>query len=516
MKKSKFLKKSLAMLLALMLVVAMIPLSASADTPLLRRVDVHAGGQVVQTTAGEAANTYVGEIPNLSEDITLEVLTGSGNQVFYTRETSTATEDVPATLFDGEVQWTFTIPAGDVSNYENENGDIEIHFTVADKDRPGTRLQYTVLLTPVYVSTDLGIEKFTLNSVVGENVQLGETVIGANDIYFTVPYDTWQHNGTYPIRELELASATATVTFSRGLADGGTDYYYTTEAATDKVVTAGRPNIQIMDEDQMTIENNGNSKTYTLHITTAPGFTSFTTAEALDSAMFVNDGTIAVLLPYGYGHDYTGTVDVTPVFDLDYESAWVTVNGTVIDGVDDTITIDASDITKGDGSETPTGDSSFVTFLGEDNGTDWTGRKNNADGGWDDLQDSPASRTARQWNSPSTTARNASRTYDVYFLEPRQNSEALITEFSIGSEDAVIDQQAGTIDITVPMGTDISELNAALGGATIISHTDVDLVASNNAAITVPMQDIRNGTTVNEDGRMLTLLTTVSGLWTST
>ena len=139
MKKSKFLKKSLAMLLAVMLVVAMIPLSASADTPLLRRVDVHAGGQVVQTTAGEAANTYVGEIPNLSENITLEVLTGSGNQVFYTRETSTATEDVPATLFDGEVQWTFTIPAGDVSNYENENGDIEIHFTVADKDRPGTR-----------------------------------------------------------------------------------------------------------------------------------------------------------------------------------------------------------------------------------------------------------------------------------------------------------------------------------------------------------------------------------------
>ena len=33
MKKSKFLKKSLAMLLALMLVVAMIPLSASAALP---------------------------------------------------------------------------------------------------------------------------------------------------------------------------------------------------------------------------------------------------------------------------------------------------------------------------------------------------------------------------------------------------------------------------------------------------------------------------------------------------
>ena len=35
MKKSKFLKKSLAMLLALMLVVAMIPLSAAAASPSL-------------------------------------------------------------------------------------------------------------------------------------------------------------------------------------------------------------------------------------------------------------------------------------------------------------------------------------------------------------------------------------------------------------------------------------------------------------------------------------------------
>ncbi len=493
MKKSKFLKKSLAMLLALMLVVAMIPLSASADTPLLRRVDVHAGGQVVQTTAGEAANTYVGEIPNLSEEITLEVLTGRDNQVFYTRETSTATEDVPATLFDGEVQWTFNIPAGDVSNYENENGDIEIHFTVADKDRPGTRLQYTVLLTPVYVSTDLGIEKFTLNSMVGENVQLGETVIGASDIYFTVPYDNWWFSQVtgfegFRIRELELTSATATVTFSR-VADGGTDYYYTTEAATDKVVTAGNPVILIQDGDQMTIENNGASKTYDLHIDTAPGFTSFTMAEALDSEMFVNDGTIAVLLPYGYGDDYTGTVDVTPVFDLDFEKAWVTVDGVVIDGVDDTITIDETLINYGAPGST---NSCFGTYLGETD-TDWTGRDRS---GWENFKtggigDDECIEFTVHYSE------EASRTYDVYFMEPNENSEALITEFSIGSEDAVIDQEAGTIDITVPMGTDISELNAALGGATI-SHTDVDLVASNNATITVPLQDVRNNTTVTE------------------
>ena len=52
MKKSKFLKKSLAMLLALMLVVAMIPLSAAAASPVLSGIEVTAGGQVVQLVPG--------------------------------------------------------------------------------------------------------------------------------------------------------------------------------------------------------------------------------------------------------------------------------------------------------------------------------------------------------------------------------------------------------------------------------------------------------------------------------
>ena len=83
MKKSKFLKKSLAMLLALMLVVAMIPLSASAAAPVMRQVDVTAGGQVVQLVPGEGANTLEGEISNLSQNIRLTVLAGNGNTVYY-------------------------------------------------------------------------------------------------------------------------------------------------------------------------------------------------------------------------------------------------------------------------------------------------------------------------------------------------------------------------------------------------------------------------------------------------
>ena len=316
MKKSKFLKKSLAMLLALMLVVAMIPLSASAAAPVMRQVDVTAGGQVVQLVPGEGANTLEGEISNLSQNIGLTVLAGDGNTVYYTNKATSATSDTRAED-NGNGTWTIDIDAADVAEYEDDNGDIVINFSVADADKPATRIDYTVALTPVDVETTTEIERFTINNVNNQNVQLGETVIGAEDIYFTVPYDAAEIDGAqFRIRELEMASATATVRFSRG---GSLDYYYTTEAATDKIVTDGNPSIMIQDEDVMTITNNGSTKKYTLHITPASGFTSFTTKEGLDAVMFTDTGDIAVLLPYGYSWD-KDTISVTPVFDLDHDT----------------------------------------------------------------------------------------------------------------------------------------------------------------------------------------------------
>ena len=82
-----------------------------------------------------------------------------------------------------------------------------------------------------------------------------------------------------------------------------------------------------------------------------------------------------------------------------------------------------------------------------------------------------------------TYSENASRTYNVYFFEPYKNQAAEITELTIGSETAVIDEANKTIDITLPMGTNVASLNAAN-----VSTVDVDLRASNNAQISVPMQ----------------------------
>ena len=48
----------------------------------------------------------------------------------------------------------------------------------------------------------------------------------------------------------------------------------------------------------------------------------------------------------------------------------------------------------------------------------------------------------------------------------------------------MIDEANKTIDITLPMGTDVSDLN---NGA---SYVDVDMTASNGATVDIPLQDV--------------------------
>ena len=121
MKKSKFLKKSLAMLLALMLVVAMIPLSASAAAPVMRQVAAVVGDYTTTLTAGGGGNTYTGVVPNTATEITLRVLVRDGNEVYITDESTATPTEVKGNDDDGDTVWEITTP-GSLSNYENEDG----------------------------------------------------------------------------------------------------------------------------------------------------------------------------------------------------------------------------------------------------------------------------------------------------------------------------------------------------------------------------------------------------------
>ena len=479
MKKSKFLKKSLAMLLALMLVVAMIPLSAAAAAnPIeMRQVNATAGGQTIQLTKGEEANTYVGAISDTSLSIELNVLVGAHNVVYYTDETTATSTEKMVKPTKGMA--TINIGAGTLSNYETEDDVYVIEFAVADEDAPATRMEYTVELNAVPVSTDITIKEFKIvnNEAGGPIPQLGETVIGVNDIYFTVAYNQANlvQDPTFTVESLELAEgAKMVVAANKGNAEKG------------DVITEGYANI--VDGLEVTVSNaNGsNNKKYTIHVSVADGFKSFTTKEGLDEVIFTKDGDIVVLLPYGYSADKDKKITVTPIFELDYPNATASVvNGGPLDGVDDTITVDANKVTDG-AWDARNDNRSDVTF---DDFAEWTKTKASAD----ELSDMTAVATGINYDDKVNPVDEAtqikikyteqtSRVYDVYFVEPFENPEAAITELTIGSETATIDQDAKTIDITVPMGTDLASLN------THKSHDKVDMVASNGADIDIPFQ----------------------------
>ena len=483
MKKSKFLKKSLAMLLALMLVVAMIPLSAAAAAnPIeMRQVNATADGQTIQLTKGEEANTYVGAISDTSLSIKLNVLVGAHNVVYYTDETTATSTEKMVKPTKGMA--TINIGAGTLSNYETEDDVYVIEFAVADEDAPATRMEYTVELNAVPVSTDITIKEFKIvnNEAGGPIPQLGETVIGVNDIYFTVAYNQAAvKDPTFTVESLEMAEdAKMVVAETKGSATKG------------DVITDGYANI--VDGLKVTVSNaNGsNNKTYTIHVSVADGFKSFTTKEGLDEVIFTKDGDIVVLLPYGYSADKDKKITVTPIFELDYPNATASVvNGGPLDGVDDTITVDANKVTDGawDLRNDNESDKTFDDFA------KWTKTKASAD----ELSDMTAVATGINHDDKSQPVDEAtqikikyteqtSRVYDVYFVEPFKNPEAAITELTIGSETAeiTVDEDGnGEINITVPMGTDLASLN------THKSHDKVDMVASNGADIDIPFQKV--------------------------
>ena len=471
MKKSKFLKKSLAMLLALMLVVAMIPLSAAASEPALQQVRATADNETVLLTRN--GDTFTGTYRAGAQTITLQPVVGTENRVYYTDTTTTT----PTDKYVGK---------GPVVNfqvnrdqYADADGNVTIEFSVADASDAKVRDYYTVELTPVEASTDTEILEFALDRTVNagaanENTvpNIGEVNIGVDFINVTVPYDAADLPTTYTIRNMVLSDgATATVRTDRGaVVPNGTDV---------AGVQNGAPSVAVDDEYTITVSNGNHHQTYTLHITVASGFTSFTTEEGLDAVLFPEDNAIAVLLPYGYttGKD---TVTITPSYELDYLSAeaeWA--NG-------EAVTVSTANVNK----------SVFNSFKGTHTATndwDWDGAKAkdasfysfiDGDNNWNDVK---AVDTVWVQYTDDTT-----RTYNVYLFETVQNNATAITGLTIGSETAIIDEENKTIDIVLPAGTNLKQLDMLNDPKTKFTMT-----ASNGAEITFPAlgNDTLNETT---------------------
>ena len=477
MKKSKFLKKSLAMLLALMLVVAMIPLSAAAAAPDVTQINVLVNNVPV-ATLDEGETSYEGSIANTAETFDLQVLTDDGAEVYYVDDVNTsAAKEIALNEVVSNV-WT----AAGINIHDFSNGadtfTIEIHvYDESDKNDPDV---YTITLTREAVSVDNSIKNLILETIpTGDDPavpQLGYSMPNENTISIIMPYGS---GDVYRIKTLELAAG-ATATPGKGAT--------------------------VKHGDTITVTAGGQVRKYTLDITVASGFKSFETEEGLDAIVFPKDNAIAVLLPFGYatdpanvkedvdGHPY---IEVTPVFEKDYESATVSY-----DVDDETYDADIAKLTSGTKvivpvefvwnreakyNETVKTWYSFGKKI--DNSYTWEEYKETYDDNWSAFtrpiyDGRVAAGSQKDEDTANLTLKyveGTTRKYDVYFFETRANNEAAIHELTIGSETAEINGK--DINITLPSNVNAAALDLAEDA------TKLGIVASGNAKISFPAQN---------------------------
>ena len=489
MKKSKFLKKSLAMLLALMLVVAMIPLSAAAAAPDVTQINVTADGVAV-TLDGDLESGYTGTIPNTASELDLQVLTAPGAAVYYVNDvTAAASQEVSLTEVRTDV-WE-TAQGINIHNFSSGTDTFTVVVRVYDENDKNDPDSYTITLTREEVNVENAIETLILQTIPrqGETAvpQLGYSVLNENTVSITMPYGS---GNAYTVKTLETAGATV-------------EYAAPGSNAFNTLVVGGNNPTPVADEGRIRITAGTFSRTYILDITVASGFKSFETEEGLDAIVFPEDGKIAVLLPYGYTNDNTQEdvddneyIEVTPVFELDYPSA--TAAWDVDDAKYSTYDV-ATDVTSGSPIEVPIGNvygrndywqnrsnlhDTFRSYDGNDlnQDFDWTARKAAADNdfvafvnGTKYIGDESAGNLTLEY------VEGTDRTYDVYFFETQLNNEAAIEELTIGSETAEID--GNNINITLPVGVDASSIDLTA------DETKLGIVASGNADIVFPAQD---------------------------
>ena len=308
MKKSKFLKKSLAMLLALMLVVAMIPLSASAASINLDYIYVNDGPVQLGGTIGvkEASVTM-----NLTDSLPTGYELRVKDQTSTVNEVALTTEPEPFAL----------------AQYRNSDNKIELtlYRTVGNAKVVDDTYTITVNTVDKYTSTNLDPDGFVFDqkgvySATVDNINgVVNVVLARNTKTDSIALDQDNLDATMKVSTLENATIKGETTAVVGADNGDSFTVYS--------------------------EDGKNHRTFTVKATYLDAMSSLTIT-----------GTD--------GNDYTGT----PV-DTDYDDIADTITVTlpasaVVDGYGEIITDsdDTNDTTvKSDGSQS-------VTFVGLGNG----------------------------------------------------------------------------------------------------------------------------------------------------
>ena len=283
MKKSKFLKKSLAMLLAVMLVVAMIPLSAAAaETPVISQITVN---DVVATGSGDA---YTAEIA----------------------DPGTGAVEVAVTLKNGE---------GSINKGEYDNGVYTITMSAPEKEAKSVSFDVydtdgvktatvTVTYTVTAKNTDTSIKSLTVDGM------YDVSYVG-NAYTVVVPYGT----ASAFVNITPNSDKIQGINGATKQADGSykSDSAVTVDASTGTSFT-------------VTAES-GNKAVYTVKLVSAKAFTEFSVAgerKAADISRvtenYAGDKTVEIHMPYGIKANSKGQYLFTPTFTTGYPSVKIT------------------------------------------------------------------------------------------------------------------------------------------------------------------------------------------------
>ena len=315
MKKSKFLKKSLAMLLALMLVVAMIPLSAAAaEAPsgVVRYITVN--GVTVDL---QSSNPSV-QVRDLSADVKVKLAAGlTGNyQLQAIAAPSYSTTETAEITVNGVTGYANGLPA---NRYVTKTDDKTATVSLQLVDTKGTTATsddtkydpYVITLNQVDARTTTDL---SLDVVLGRGVYSAE-VDNVNKVINVV---LARHTGvTWDATDPAWSDA------DNGNQDGLNAQIQVSGIDGSTVPNNGWVNADQGDTFQVTSESGGNHSTYKVVATYKDAIKSFS-VDGVDGVISDEDkndvpDTITVTLPKDAINDQWGYPVTDPEFAVDYE-----------------------------------------------------------------------------------------------------------------------------------------------------------------------------------------------------
>ncbi len=423
MNKSKFLKKSLAAVLAVLLIVAMIPLSAAASAVV-----------TVVTIDGENAtlngDTYSAAISSPSTNPTVKVTLANG-EGYVEHDDETGSNDADRdTTADGT--WTFTMTD---EEFENAAASFRV-YDDAETTTPTATYKVTYTIKN-------GAEDCSVKSV-STPTQYGNTVVDGTTYTITLPYGTSQldANAIKVVLNDKNASITA-------VAGGATTF---TAASEKGSFTLGQvTDIKTAITFTVAAEDGVHTQDYTIKMQTAGAFKTFSVdGQRKDAKIDTDTQTIEIYLPFGTKTDANSKWQFVPKFETVYASAEITATKTAAAG-GGTVTIKSGDKLELKDFATTTASSNITTAT-----TNYTF----------DL---------------TVKYTGGEEDWHLTFATPAKDPEPVLKGLRVANYAGVIDEEAHTISLTLP-----ASKRAALTAVSLLASNGATVLPV-EAAITTPV-----------------------------